>query len=84
MYKSDNIKLIILTPQETLFEGLVQSVDLPGCKGRFMILRNHAPIISFLSEGYVVYTSEGVQSKQAVSGGFVRVNDNEVVVCVEL
>lgn len=84
MSKSDNITLMILTPQATLFEGLVEKVELPGDKGRFMILRNHAPIISSLSAGYVVYTSEGKEVKTRISSGFVRVSDNVVVVCAEV
>ena len=84
MNRKDNIKLMVLTPQETLFEGLVEKVELPGDKGRFMVLRNHAPIISSLSAGDVVYVSAGVEARVAISAGFVRVSDNEVVVCVEL
>ncbi len=84
MSRSDNITLMILTPQATLFEGFVEKVELPGDKGRFMILRNHAPIISSLSAGYVVYTSDGPEVKTRISSGFVRVSDNVVVVCAEV
>ena len=84
MESKDNIRLLVLTPQNTLFEGFVEKVELPGDKGRFMVLYNHAPVISSLSEGYVVYTSEGNQARIAISMGFVRVNDNEVVVCAEV
>ena len=84
MNRTDNIKLMILTPQETLFDGLVEKVDLPGDKGRFMVLRNHAPIISSLSAGEVVYVSGGTETRVAIVAGFVRVSDNEVVVCAEV
>ena len=84
MKSKDNIRLLVLTPQNTLFEGLVEKVELPGDKGRFMVLYNHAPVISSLSEGYVVYMSEGSESRIAIRTGFVRVNDNEVVVCAEV
>lgn len=80
----DNIRLMILSPEETLFEGLVEKVELPGSKGRFMVLKNHAPIISSLVEGAVVYTSGGLVSKVKVRCGFVRVCDNQIVVCVEV
>ena len=84
MNRTDNIKLMILTPQGTLFEGLVEKIGLPGDKGRFMVLRNHAPIISSLSAGDVVYVSAGVEARVAIAAGFVRVSDNEVVVCAEV
>ena len=84
MNVADNIKLTILTPESILFEGMVSKVELPADKGRFMVLKNHAPIISSLSDGNVVYMSRGVQEKLHISAGFVRVSDNEVVVCAEL
>ena len=80
----DTIRLMVLTPQETLFEGLVQKVELPGDKGRFMVLKDHAPIISSLSHGNVVYTSEGSESVIRITAGFVRVNENEITVCAEV
>ena len=84
MKSRDNIRLLVLTPQNTLFEGSVEKVELPGDKGRFMVLYNHAPVISSLSEGYVVYTSERSESRIQIQMGFVRISDNEVVVCAEV
>ena len=63
MNPSDNISLIVLTPEKTLLEKKVSKVSLPGTKGRFMVLRNHAPLISSLEEGDIVYESEGVEYK---------------------
>ena len=80
----DNIRLSVLTPQETLYEGLVEKVELPGEKGRFMVLKNHAPVISSLSAGNIAYTSEGNESRISIRSGFVRVNDNQVTVCAEV
>ena len=84
MNTKDNIRLIILTPQETLFEGNVEKAELPGEKGRFMVLYNHAPVISSLVEGDVVYMSEGVEGKVRIVSGFVSVNANVVTVCAEV
>jgi len=84
MNSSDVIRLVVLTPQATLFEGFVEKVELPGSKGRFMVLKNHAPIISSLSEGWVAYTSEGRQERIGIQKGFVRTGDNEIVVCAEV
>ena len=84
MTGKDDIRLTILTPQDTLFEGFVAKVELPGDKGRLVVLKNHAPIISSLAEGNVVYVSEGAESMIRIAAGFVRVNENEVVVCAEV
>ena len=78
------LKLKIVSPQKIEFEGDVQSVLVPGVLGQFEILTNHAPIISALTEGTVVYAkSDGVKSQLAVAGGFVEVQKNEVALCVE-
>lgn len=84
MNKTDNIRLTILTPETVLFEGLVAKVDLPGDKGRFMVLNSHAPIISLLSAGAVVYTSSNGTAEVKIARGFARVADNEVTVCAEV
>lgn len=84
MAYTDNIRLVVLTPESVLFEGPVSKVELPGTKGRFVVLKNHAPVISSLSEGYVVYAAEGNESRIKVNSGFVRVSDNEVIVCAEV
>lgn len=84
MSASDNIYLTILTPEKTLLEKPVSKISLPGSKGRFMILHNHAPLISSLEEGDLVYESEGIEERVHVMSGFVEIIDNKAVVCVEL
>ena len=46
--------LEIITLEKVLFEGEVDSVKLPGTKGSFEALNNHAAIISTLDEGNIV------------------------------
>ena len=80
----DNILLIIHSPERTVLERMVSKVSLPGTKGRFMVLRNHAPVISSLTEGDLVYESDGTESKVHVLAGFVEVNRNRITVCAEV
>ena len=77
------MKVVIVSPEKTLYEGEAEGVKLPGVKGRFEVLNGHAPIISTLTAGKVecVGTSS---STFHVKGGFVEVAQNEVSVCVEL
>ncbi len=84
MPEKDRISLTVLTPEKTLLEKQVSKVELPGTKGRFMVLYNHEPIISSLDEGQVVYESEGVQERVEIMSGFVEVHDNKVIVCAEV
>lgn len=46
-----NIK--ILTPESVVFDGVVDSVLLPGKNGEFQIMKNHAAIVSSLVGGKV-------------------------------
>ena len=80
----DNIFLKILTPEQVLWEGVVEKVELPGDMGRFMVLRNHAPVISSLSEGDVVFVSDGSEERINIISGFASVNANVVTVCAEV
>ena len=80
----DNIFLKILTPEQVLWEGVVEKVELPGDMGRFMVLRNHAPVISSLSEGDVVFVSDGSEERIHIISGLASVNANVVTVCAEV
>lgn len=43
----------IVSPEATLFSGEIDSLTVPGTKGSFQILNQHAPIVSTLKEGKV-------------------------------
>ena len=76
--------LKIISPEKILFQGEVENVLVPGEMGECEILNNHAPIISTLVEGRVVYTINDEKKTIMVKGGFVEVKRNEVNLCVEL
>ena len=79
------LKLKIVSPEGVAYEGNVESVSVPGSLGQFQILNNHAPIISLLEAGEVIYKDiAGEQKVKTVKGGFVEVQQNNVNVCVEL
>ncbi len=79
------LKLKIVSPERIEFEGEVESVLVPGTLGQFEILTNHAPIISSLDKGKVVYSLPGGEKKSlAICGGFVEVQKNVVSLCVEI
>ena len=84
MNMSDNILLIIYSPERTILEKMVCKVSFPGTKGRFMVLKDHAPLISSLEEGRIVFVSGGVEENIDIKTGFVEIAYNKVTVCVEL
>ena len=78
------MKLEIRTPEKKIFEGTVTSVKVPGSKGAFMVLENHAPIISTLSPGYIEYSShETGKQSVTISGGVIEVKRNSITILAE-
>ena len=78
------LKLRIIAPDKLVFEGEVESVTLPGTIGSFTVLNNHAPIISSLEKGKIVYKGANGRTDVAVKSGFAEVRDNILSICVEL
>ena len=76
--------LKIVSPERVVFTGEVDSVLVPGAMGSFEILTGHAPIISTLEEGKVVYGIKGAKTELHIVGGFVEVQKNVVNLCVEI
>lgn len=74
----------IVTPDETIFEGEVSSVRVPGRKGSFQVLKDHAPVVSTLEEGTItVIRPGGNETTFEVSGGVVEVRKNRIILLVE-
>ncbi len=82
--KTSEMILDVISPERTLVHAAVEAVELPGTKGRFEVLLDHAPLISSLEKGVIAYRNDEGTDKVAISSGFVEVNDNHVVACVEL
>ena len=78
------LKLRIVSPEKIEFDGAVESVLVPGTMGQFEILTGHAPSISSLGEGQVVYTAPDGKHTIDICGGFVEVQKNKVSLCIEL
>jgi F-type H+-transporting ATPase subunit epsilon len=76
--------LEIITPDKKVFEGEVNLVQLPGSKGSFTLLKNHAPIISTLDKGTIkVVDALGKEYFFNVTGGVIENLANKIVVLVE-
>lgn len=77
--------LEIITPDKKVFQGEVKSATFPGSEGSFQVLMNHAPLISSLTKGPIVYEATGNTGKEEVmiDGGTVEVLDNKIIVLAE-
>ncbi|MEI8112953.1 MAG: ATP synthase F1 subunit epsilon [Bacteroidia bacterium] len=76
--------LEILTPDKKIYSGKVKLVKLPGTKGTFELLKNHAPIISTLEKGTIKVVEEnGNELFFEVDGGVAENKDNKIIVLAE-
>jgi len=74
----------IITPQNTVFSGKIQSVTLPGSVAPFQVLYNHAPIVTSLELGYIKIVDESSNIiKYATTEGFAEVRKNVISILVE-
>lgn len=78
------MKIEIITPDTSLYEGEVSLAQFPGLDGSFEILPNHAPMISALKNGRI----KVVDGKKEtiffdVKGGVVEVLKNKILVLAE-
>ncbi|MBZ0178144.1 MAG: F0F1 ATP synthase subunit epsilon [Melioribacteraceae bacterium] len=79
------LKVEVITPSKKAYKGEVFSITVPGSKGNFQVLYNHAPILSSLEIGKVkIVEKEGAEPQFfAISGGTVEVLNNKVLILAE-
>jgi len=76
--------LEIIAPDHAVYTGEVDLVQVPGSKGSFQILRNHAPIISTLEKGRIkIVDQKGATTFFDVDGGIIEVKHNKIIVLAE-
>lgn len=78
------MKLEIITPDRKVFEGDIKSIRVPGKKGSFQVLKDHAPIISTLENGPVIIVDQGgTETKYEINGGVIEVKANTIILLAE-
>jgi F-type H+-transporting ATPase subunit epsilon len=76
------LKVSVVSPEATLYEGDATSVVAPAFDGEVGILPSHAPMITVLGQG-TLRVNGATPARFAVSGGFVQVVDDVVRVVTE-
>jgi len=75
------MRLEIITPIKTLYSDEISLVQLPGMKGSFEILKNHASIVSSLAPGSVkVIDSNKKTFFFEIQGGVVECKSDNIIV----
>jgi F-type H+-transporting ATPase subunit epsilon len=77
------ITLEIVTPERQLAHERVDSVQLPGARGQLGILPGHAPLITELGSGMLIYRKGAETQYLSVFRGFAEVLGDRVIVLAE-
>jgi F-type H+-transporting ATPase subunit epsilon len=72
-----------VSPENVLFSGDVDQVDLPGIEGDLGVLPGHAPIVTLLRPGIVTIMREGQREPVVVVGGFAEMGPGGLTVLAE-
>ena len=78
------MKIEIITPDKKIYDGEIKSVRVPGKKGSFQVLNDHAPIISTLEKGLVrMVDLANTEIIYEISGGVIEVKANKIILLAD-
>jgi F-type H+-transporting ATPase subunit epsilon len=78
------LQLEIVTPERRAFTDEVDMVVVPGIEGQLGILPHHTPLISALGTGELKIKQHGSEQVMLISGGFVEVRPDKVVIMADV
>lgn len=77
------LQLAVVTAEGESFSGEVDMVVAPGGAGEFTVLPTHARMISTLLPGVLRFQQSGESVSLALTGGFLEVSGNRVIVLAD-
>jgi F-type H+-transporting ATPase subunit epsilon len=79
----ETFQLEIVTPEKKVVATAAEEVQIPGKNGYLGVLPGHAPLITELAIGEIVYRAGGQEQKLAVAWGFAEVLPDKVTILAE-
>jgi F-type H+-transporting ATPase subunit epsilon len=77
------LKIDIVTAERIVYSAEVDAVIAPGAEGQLGILPHHAPLMTILQAGELVVRKGGQEEIMAISGGFLEVRPDRVIVLAD-
>jgi F-type H+-transporting ATPase subunit epsilon len=77
------MQLDIVTPDRKVIVQETSDVIIPGSEGELEVLPGHAPLLTILGTGILSFKHQGAQTRLVVSGGFVEIDRDRIVVMAE-
>jgi F-type H+-transporting ATPase subunit epsilon len=78
-----NFKIDIVTAERVVYSEEVDAVVAPGIEGQLGILPHHAPLMTILQAGELVVRKGEHEDIMAISGGFLEVRPDHVIVLAD-
>jgi len=80
----ETIKLEIVTPNGTIYNGDVKVATLCGKEGEFGVLPGHASLVSLLDAGIIsATTADNKEISIAINGGYAKVSEEKILAVVD-
>jgi F-type H+-transporting ATPase subunit epsilon len=76
-------KLDVVTIERSVYSDDINVLIVWGSKGQLAILPYHAPLMTMLQPGEVIIRKDDSEIYMAVSGGFLEVLNNKVVILAD-
>ena len=83
MATHDTLHVEIVTAERELYSGEANMVSAPGTEGRLGILPRHAALLTTLAPGALNIKLGDAEEPIYVSGGFLEVSNNSVIVLAD-
>jgi F-type H+-transporting ATPase subunit epsilon len=77
------INLEIITPEKIIYKDSVDSITVPGTKGMFQVLKNHAPLMSTTEIGVITLRKNDENTYFTTAGGTIEVLNNNVLILTD-
>jgi F-type H+-transporting ATPase subunit epsilon len=78
-----SLKIDIVTAERVVYTAEADIVIAPGVEGQLGIRPHHAPLMTILQAGELVVRKGGVEESLAISGGFLEVRPDRVIVLAD-
>ncbi len=77
------VRVDIVTAERIVYSEEVDIVIAPGSQGQLGILPHHAPLMTTLQPGELLMRRSGEEYSLAISGGFMEVRPDRVIVLAD-
>ena len=77
------IKLEIVTAERLVYSDEVDGITVPGASGELGILPQHASLMTIITPGVIAVKKGGEETILAVSGGFMEVQPERVIILAD-